>query len=68
MPNPKRRHSNSRTRMRRAHQALKAFVPNQCARCGATQKPHRVCDNCGYYGFERGSDKKGSEVLPKDDF
>jgi hypothetical protein len=31
-------------------------------------KQHCVCDNCGYYGFEKGSDKKGTEVVRKEDF
>ena len=31
-------------------------------------RAHRVCDNCGYYGFQKGSDKKGMEVFRKDDF
>ena len=67
MPNPKRRHSNYRTRIRRSHLALKLAVPNHCPRCGAGVRPHRVCDNCGYYGFEKGADKKGTEVFQKDD-
>jgi large subunit ribosomal protein L32 len=68
MPNPKRRHSRHRQATRRAQTALRPFTPNHCGRCGAPVKPHRVCDNCGYYGFERGGDKKGTEVLRKEDF
>ncbi len=68
MPNPKRRHSNHRTRIRRAHDALRLSAPSRCARCGAASRPHRVCDNCGYYGFSKGADKKGVEVFPKDEF
>jgi large subunit ribosomal protein L32 len=68
MPHPKRRTSRSRQGIRRSHLALKPLVPNRCARCGAPQKSHRVCDNCGYYGFAKGSDKKGMEVVRKDDF
>ena len=68
MPNPKRRHSNTRTRLRRSHDALTRTVPNYCARCGAATRPHRVCDNCGYYGFAKGGEKKGTEVLPKEEF
>jgi large subunit ribosomal protein L32 len=68
MPNPKRRASKSRQGERRSHLALKPYRPNHCARCSAAVKPHRVCDNCGYYGFEKGADKKGTEVLPKEDF
>jgi large subunit ribosomal protein L32 len=68
MPNPKRRHSNHRTRIRRSHDALKANATNYCARCAAPVRSHHVCDNCGYYGFAKGSDKKGMEVVRKDDF
>jgi large subunit ribosomal protein L32 len=68
MPNPKRRHSNHRTGIRRAHHALRYTSPTHCARCSAVVRPHRVCDNCGYYGFERGADKRGTEVFPKDEF
>ncbi len=68
MPNPKRRHSKSRTGLRRSHLALKDLQLNRCAHCGAAAKPHRVCDNCGYYAFSRGGEKKGTDVLEKQDF
>jgi large subunit ribosomal protein L32 len=67
MPNPKRRTSRSRQGERRSHLALKPYQVAHCSRCGTPLKPHRVCDNCGYYGFEKGSDKQGMEVLPKED-
>jgi large subunit ribosomal protein L32 len=50
MPNPKRRHSKSRSRKRRAHDALKRANLTACPNCGAMRLPHRVCANCGYYG------------------
>jgi hypothetical protein len=31
-------------------------------------RPHRVCDNCGHYAFAKGADKKGQEVLQRDEF
>jgi large subunit ribosomal protein L32 len=68
MPHPKRRHSRHRQGIRRSHLALKPYAPAHCARCGAPTKSHRVCDNCGYYAFAKGSDKKGMEVLRKDEF
>ncbi|MGH9752545.1 MAG: 50S ribosomal protein L32 [Blastocatellia bacterium] len=49
MPNPKRRHSKSRSRKRRAHDALKAVNLNACPNCGQMRMPHRVCANCGFY-------------------
>ena len=68
MPNPKRRHSNHRTRIRRSHHAIKVGATNHCAKCGAAVRTHHVCDNCGYYGFAKGADKKGDEVFHKEDF
>ena len=68
MPHPKRRQSSHRQGIRRSHLAQKPQQLAQCGRCGATTKPHRVCDNCGYYGFEKGSDKRGTEVFQKEDF
>ena len=68
MPNPKRRHSNARTGIRRSHDALRLTSPNHCARCGAPVRQHRVCDNCGYYGFAKGSEKQGTDVLQKEEF
>lgn len=49
MPNPKRRHSKSRTRKRRAH--FKAAMPSlsTCANCGEVKLQHRACPNCGFY-------------------
>lgn len=49
MPNPKRRHSNTRTRLRRAHDALQVSSQSWCKQCGAPVLPHRVCSQCGYY-------------------
>ena len=49
MPNPKRRHSNQRTRTRRAHDFLKLKSLSKCANCGAMIIPHRICSKCGYY-------------------
>jgi len=49
MPLPKRRHSKTRTRKRRAHDALKPAGLSRCPRCQAMTLPHRVCRSCGYY-------------------
>jgi large subunit ribosomal protein L32 len=67
MPNPKRRHSKHRKRIRRSHHALVVSGPNHCPRCNAATKPHCVCDNCGHYGFEKGG-QKGLEVVQKEEF
>ncbi|HHO47402.1 MAG TPA: 50S ribosomal protein L32 [Desulfobacteraceae bacterium] len=46
---PKRRHSHSRTRKRRAHDALKAPNTVACPECGEPKLPHRLCGGCGTY-------------------
>lgn len=46
---PKRRHSRSRTRQRRAHDALTPPGLSVCSECGETKQPHRLCGNCGTY-------------------
>lgn len=49
MPNPKRRHSNTRTRLRRSHDALTVNGAAVCSHCGKPAISHRVCPSCGYY-------------------
>lgn len=55
MPNPKRRHSNSRTRKRRTHDKLSALPAGIDPHCPlgtdncVPHSPHRVCPKCGYY-------------------
>lgn len=51
---PKRRHSRSRTRKRRSHDALSAPGLSLCSNCGEPKEPHRLCSSCGQY--------KGREV------
>ena len=68
MPHPKRRQSSHRQGIRRSHLADTPYKPNHCSRCGSPVKTHRVCDNCGFYGFAKGSDKQGTEVLEREDF
>ncbi|MCA9772368.1 MAG: 50S ribosomal protein L32 [Myxococcales bacterium] len=53
---PKRRKSQSRTRMRRSQQCRVASVSTiDCPNCGERTLPHRLCDACGFY--------KGREVI-----
>ncbi|MBK6940145.1 MAG: 50S ribosomal protein L32 [Planctomycetes bacterium] len=56
---PKRRTSKHRKRKRRSHLALSKPSLSACPRCGATVKPHTVCDSCGHY--------RGTEVFPEGD-
>lgn len=65
MPHPKRRHSKHRKRIRRSHLSLEVPQLNQCPRCSAAKKSHRVCENCGFYGFAK-KGQGGSEIFEKD--
>lgn len=49
MANPKRRHSNSRTRKRRTHWKLSVPQVSTCPECGTPKPLHRACPKCGYY-------------------
>jgi large subunit ribosomal protein L32 len=49
MANPKRRHSHSRTRLRRSHDGLKKTQSGVCPKCDEPALPHRVCNYCGSY-------------------
>ncbi len=46
---PKRKHSNSRSGKRRAHDALKAKPLSVCPQCSTMLPTHVVCPECGYY-------------------
>jgi len=49
MPNPKRRHSKKRGRLRRTHYKVRARNLSKCDQCGKPKLPHRICPFCGYY-------------------
>ena len=49
MPNPKRRHSKSRTRKRRAHDALRIPQFYIDEETGEPKKPHRIDPKTGEY-------------------
>lgn len=49
MPVPKKKVSRSRRNMRRAHLALVAPNFSTCPKCGASHRPHCVCEACGTY-------------------
>jgi len=46
---PKRRHSHSRTRKRRSHDALTPTSVSSCPKCGEPKLSHRLCGGCGTY-------------------
>ena len=49
MPVPKKRHSNTRTRTRRANWKLKRLAIAKCPQCGSPILPHHACRTCGMY-------------------
>jgi len=56
---PKRRHSHSRTRKRRAHDFLTPAHISACSNCGEPKLPHKLCGGCGTY--------KGRTVIKLDE-
>ena len=52
MPNPKRRHSKQRGRLRRTFYKVKQKNLSKCPNCGKPKLPHRICMFCGYYKGE----------------
>ncbi len=58
MPEPKSKISRSRRGHRRSHDFLSRSADSTCENCGAITRPHRVCNECGYY--------RGKEVLRVD--
>ena len=61
MPNPKRRHSHSRTRQRRAHDALKLPQYYIDKETGEPKKPHRIDPETGTYKGRQIIEVKESE-------
>lgn len=56
---PKRRHSRSRTRQRRAHDALTKPNFGKCPDCGEPKMPHSLCSRCYKY--------KGKQIIQVED-
>lgn len=46
---PQRRISKTRKRLRRTHFKLAPLTLVKCPHCGASIRPHTVCQECGYY-------------------
>jgi len=49
MPVPKKRHSNTRTRTRRANWKLTLQNLSECPQCHSKVMPHHACRVCGTY-------------------
>lgn len=61
MPNPKRRHSHTRTRTRRAHDALKVPQFYIDKDTGEAKQPHRIDPETGEYKGRKILDVKEKE-------
>jgi large subunit ribosomal protein L32 len=46
---PKQRQSHARTHKRRSQHKVAPPRLEECPRCHAPKRPHRVCANCGTY-------------------
>ena len=46
---PKTKKSKSKIGMRKHSHRVKVNMTRPCPNCGAAQRPHRVCDDCGFY-------------------
>lgn len=46
---PKRKHSNSRSGKRRAHDHVNKRQIGYCPQCSHPTPTHTVCEQCGYY-------------------
>ncbi|MFY8001029.1 MAG: 50S ribosomal protein L32 [Candidatus Kapaibacteriota bacterium] len=53
MPNPKRRHSKSRSAKRRTHYKAVPSTLVECPNCGEMKLSHAACPSCGYYNGRR---------------
>ena len=50
---PKRRTSKRKKRARNTPKRAPAIVLQACPRCQSPKRPHRVCEECGYYAGEQ---------------
>lgn len=46
---PTKRHTKSRTRIRRSHHAMAKPTISTCPNCSSPVRPHHACPNCGFY-------------------
>ncbi len=50
---PKKKTTQSRRNMRRAHDALSTNAVSVCKVCGEAVKPHNICKACGSYNGKK---------------
>lgn len=49
---PKRRTSKRKKRARNTHKVAARVALQACPQCQSMKRPHRVCEECGYYDGE----------------
>ena len=49
MAHPKRKHSHSRSRLRRTHHKVDLPTLSKCSQCKAVKPAYTVCPECGTY-------------------
>ena len=47
---PRKKVTQSKRNMRRAHDFLRMSAYGECPNCGENTRPHHICPACGYYG------------------
>ncbi|MBP6927776.1 MAG: 50S ribosomal protein L32 [Caldisericales bacterium] len=52
MPEPKKKVTPRRSRLRRAHQKIDVPALVECKNCGKMTRAHHVCAYCGFYNGE----------------
>ena len=65
MAEPKKRLTSTRSGNRQSHDALKSVSYGYCSHCKESILPHKVCQNCGYYGGKKVIDVKGEKIKAK---
>lgn len=56
------RHNRSQTKQRRSHHGLKSPALSVCSHCGASHRPHHMCQQCGYYNGRQVLDLESAKV------
>lgn len=62
---PKKKHSKSAKRIRRASISLKASSLVVCKNCGEQTLAHMACRNCGFYAGKKTSGAKETVKITK---
>ncbi|RAP33681.1 50S ribosomal protein L32 [Candidatus Marinamargulisbacteria bacterium SCGC AAA071-K20] len=63
---PKRRHSKSRKRIKKAYFKIAPLNLRACPKCGTKTRPHYACVECGTYKNRQIVKIKEKKATPKD--